>query len=72
MSDTRHSTNLILTVGMGENDTIITGIIADGNVLCNVIMSRQQVLDHIAVLSRHVALLPEAQPAMVPYSPNLN
>jgi hypothetical protein len=49
--------NIIVTVGMGENDTVITGIIADGNVICNIIMSKQQVLDHIALLQRHIALL---------------
>lgn len=56
-------TNIILTVGMGENDTIITGIIADGNVVCNVVMSKQQTLDHIAVLQRHIALLPDSRVA---------
>lgn len=56
-------TNIILTVGIGENDTVITGIIADGNVLCNISMSKQQVMDHIAVLQRHIALLPVAMAA---------
>jgi hypothetical protein len=57
------TTNIIVTVGMGENETVITGIIADGNVICNVVMSKQQVLDHIAVLQRHIALLPDPRVA---------
>lgn len=63
-------TNIILTVGIGEHDTVIIGIIADGNVLCNVIMSKQQVLDHIAVLQRHIALLPELARAPVDHQLN--
>lgn len=52
-------TNIIVTVGIGEGDTIVTGIISDGSPLCHVMMSKQQAMDHIAVLQRHVALLPD-------------
>lgn len=49
----------MLTVGIGPESSVVFGIIADGNVVCNIVMSKQQVQDHIAVLARHVALLPD-------------
>ena len=61
-------TNIIVTVGIGQNNTVITGIIADGNVVCNVIMSKQQVQDHIAVLQRHIALLPDVNTRLIEHS----
>lgn len=50
-------TNIIITVGIGDGNTVVTGVIADGSVVCNIVMSKQQVQDHIAVLQRHVDLL---------------
>lgn len=61
-------TNIIVTVGIGPNDTVITGIIADGNVVCNVSMSKQQVQDHIAVLQRHAALLPDSNIRLIEHA----
>jgi hypothetical protein len=61
-------TNIIVTVGIGEGNTVITGIIADGNVVCNVIMSKQQVQDHIAVLTRHLNLLPDVNTRLIEHS----
>ena len=61
-------TNICLTVGLGSESTVVLGIIADGNVVCNVVMSKQQVQDHIAVLQRHadvLRLIPAEQSAAI-------
>lgn len=52
-------TNIILTVGLGDNGTIIKGVIADGNLVYNVSLSKKQTQEHIAVLQRHVDLIPD-------------
>lgn len=62
------ASSVMLTVGLGPDSTIVVGIIADGNVVCNVIMNRQAAQDHIAILQRHVdalVMMPEEQPATV-------
>jgi hypothetical protein len=49
--------NIMLTVGLGSESTIVMCVVADGNVVCNVVLNKQQVEDHIKVLQRHAAVL---------------
>jgi hypothetical protein len=51
------SASIILTVGLGSDQTIVTGVIADGSVVCNIVMNKQQTQDHIALLQRHLDAL---------------
>jgi hypothetical protein len=55
------TTNIMLTVGIGEGATVILGVIADGNVVCNIVLNKHQVENHAAVLLRHAALLPDVE-----------
>jgi hypothetical protein len=60
--------NVMLTVGLGSESTVVLGIIADGNVVCNVIMNKQALQDHIAILQRHadvLKLMPAEQSAAI-------
>ena len=60
--------NVMLTVGLGPDSTIVVGIIADGNVVCNVIMDKQAAQDDINILQRHLDalhMMPTEQPATV-------
>jgi hypothetical protein len=49
--------NIMLTVGLGSESTVVMCVVADGNVVCNVVLNKQQVEDHIRVLQRHAAVL---------------
>lgn len=49
--------NICLTVGLGSESTVVLGIIADGNVVCNIVLNKEQAQDHIKVLQRHVDVL---------------
>ena len=51
------ASNVMLTVGLGEGSTIVLGIVADGNIVCNVLFNKQAAQDHINILQRHVNAL---------------
>lgn len=52
-------TNVMVTIGIGDNHTVVMGIVADGQVVCNVVMSKEQVQHHMSILQRHIDLLPD-------------
>lgn len=52
--------NIMMTVGMGPRNTIIVGLIADGSHFGSLSLNREQCLNHIEILQRHLSYLPEA------------
>jgi hypothetical protein len=51
------ASNVMLTVGLGEHSTIVVGVIADGNVVCNIILNQHAAQEHIGILQRHLDAL---------------
>ena len=61
-------TNIMVTVGLGPESTVVTGVIMNGNPVCHIVMNKQQVTDHIAVLQRHLDalhMMPSEQSAAI-------
>jgi len=51
------NSSVMLTVGLGSESTIVLGVIADGNIICQVTMNKQATEEHIGILQRHLDAL---------------
>lgn len=56
---TDHSHNVMLTVGIGEQNTVALSIAVDSNIVANLAMTKLQAQNHVRVLQRHIDLLPD-------------
>lgn len=62
------NTQVMITVGLGEGSTIVLGIIADGNVVCNVVLDHASAAQHIHIMQRHIdalRMMPTEQSAAI-------
>jgi len=48
---------VMLTVGLGEDSTIVLGVINDGNIVCQITMNKLATENHIRILQRHLDAL---------------